>query len=121
MRSGGVALLVVMLYVLIAAVFVRSTWGAPPPMPPETDGCTFWPDGDWVECCHQHDYEYWFGGTFEERALSDARLSWCVQDKGHSFIAALMLFGVRIGGMCWIPWSHRWGHGWPWPACGGET
>jgi len=32
------------------------------PLPPRTfksDGCSCWPDGDWLECCVKHDLLYW--------------------------------------------------------------
>jgi hypothetical protein len=27
-----------------------------------TDGCSWWPDGAWQECCVTHEIAYWCGG-----------------------------------------------------------
>lgn len=84
----------------------------------KTDGCTFWFDGNWWECCEAHDLDYWKGGSYADRAVSDAKLQRCVARKGHPVQAWVMHTFVRALGGCWIPWSYRWGSGWPWPQCG---
>jgi len=75
------------------------------------DGCTLWPDGDYRSCCEAHDHDYYRGGTGAERKASDKRLQDCVRAKGHKYIAPLMYFGVRIGGVSWLPTPFRWGFG----------
>ena len=95
-----------------------SVKGATPPHAFTSDGCSGFPNGDWLECCVSHDLVYWMGGTREERANADLALKRCVSDKGHPVIAAFMHFGVRIGGVWWLPTSFRWGFGWDYPQSG---
>jgi hypothetical protein len=77
----------------------------------KSDGCSWWFDGCWRECCEIHDYEYCKGGTKEERKLSDKRLRDCVASKGHKVVAYIMYIGVRVFGMSFLPTSFRWGFG----------
>ena len=81
--------------------------------PPDfnSDGCSGWPDGDYRECCEAHDLDYYFGGTPADRKASDKRLYKCVRDKGHKVNAVLMLIGVRVGAVRWLPTPFRWGFG----------
>ena len=104
---------------LLAVVFAVSCAAKSPSLTPfKTDGCTFFPDGDWVECCIEHDKEYWEGGSYEERVEADKKLAACVESKGHSStLSGLMYFGVRAGGPCLLPLPFRWGYGHPWPSC----
>jgi len=75
------------------------------------DGCSLWPDGDYRECCEAHDRDYFRGGTKSERKASDKRLRQCVRAKGHKYISKFMYYGVRIGGVSWLPTPFRWGFG----------
>lgn len=75
------------------------------------DACTWFPDGDYADCCLAHDRDYYRGGTSEERKASDKRLRDCVRAKGHRYLSGLMYVGVRIGGMAWLPTPFRWGFG----------
>lgn len=91
------------------------------PKPPhdfKSDGCSCFPDSDWVECCVMHDLAYWMGGTSEERKDADRALRKCVADKGYPKTGALMYYGVRVGGVWWLPTSFRWGFGWDYPKSG---
>jgi hypothetical protein len=91
------------------------------PLPPnafKSDGCSCFPDGNWVECCVRHDLVYWVGGTRKERLIADAELKKCVSEKGHSITAVLMYYGVRAGGVWWLPTAFRWGFGWDYPQSG---
>jgi hypothetical protein len=39
-----------------------------PPLPPRpfvSDGCSCWPDSDWLKCCVEHDLFYWTAGPDE--------------------------------------------------------
>lgn len=85
---------------------------ASPPRPFVTDGCSAFPDGDWAQCCLDHDVAYGCGGTADERKRADARLSRCVTSSGHSVLGPFMYVGVRIGGVPWWPVPWRWGFGW---------
>lgn len=84
-----------------------------------SDGCSGFPDGTWsqnqlwLNCCRQHDWEYWQGGTETQRQASDQALEHCVAAVGEPDIAQLMLAGVRVGGSPYLPTDFRWGYGWP--------
>lgn len=94
--------------------------------PFESDGCSSFPDGTyydeslWYECCKAHDYAYWRGGTYDERVQADEDLRACVAELGQPEVAFIMLVGVRIGGVPWIPTEFRWGYGWSYPKAYGE-
>lgn len=93
--------------------------GADAIAPFTTDGCSAFPDGLlghedlWLECCTEHDYAYWKGGTYQERLDADRKLRACVARVGEPEVAALMLAGVRVGGTPYLPTRFRWGYGWP--------
>ncbi|WGL16011.1 hypothetical protein PVT68_14695 [Microbulbifer bruguierae] len=74
----------------------------------------------WLTCCQKHDYDYWKGGTYQERLASDKALEACVAEVGQPEIALLMLAGVRVGGTPFLPTRFRWGYGWPYPRLYGE-
>ena len=84
-----------------------------------SDGCSAFPEGTfsqqqlWLDCCTQHDYAYWKGGTYGERLAADEELQLCVAAVGEPEIANLMLAGVRVGGSPFFPTPFRWGYGWP--------
>ena len=90
-----------------------------------TDGCSSFPDGTskqktlWLHCCQRHDFDYWQGGTYQQRLESDKRLEVCVVKVGQPKIAALMYAGVRVGGSPYFPSSFRWGYGWSYPRAYG--
>ncbi len=89
-----------------------------PPHAFKSDGCSCWPDGEWLKCCVKHDLLYWMGGTGEERKNADLELRKCVTEKGHPILGQVMLLGVRVGGVWWIPTPFRWGFGWNYPDSG---
>lgn len=77
-----------------------------------TDGCSSSPDGSWVECCIEHDFAYWCGGSYEERVEADRVLGECVAEKGYGTLhGALTELGVKIGGHPVFPFKWRWGYG----------
>ena len=68
----------------------------------KSDGCSLFPDGDYRNCCVEHDKAYYFGGSWRERRRADNKLFKCVAEtKGfqHKFIAPVMWLGVRVGGV----------------------
>ena len=75
------------------------------------DGCTWFPDGDYADCCLAHDRDYYKGGTDQERKASDTRLAQCVRSKGHKYLSRLMYLGVRVGGASWLRAPFSWGFG----------
>lgn len=86
--------------------------GEKPPHPFTTDGCSMWPDDGWVECCVQHDFAYWCGGSSDDRKRADAALRQCVAESCGAFLGWMMHSGVRAGGVAWMPFPWRWAYGW---------
>lgn len=89
-------------------------------MPPEfkSDGCTLFPDGNYRDCCVEHDKSYYFGGSFKERRAADNRLYKCVKSKDgkhNKMVARMMWIGVRVGAVSFLPTRFRWGFGNKWP------
>lgn len=100
-------------------VYSQKTWEYPlPPHEFTSDGCSYWPDDEWIDCCVEHDAIYWMGGTREERKQADMTLLKCVGQTRHPIIGKMMYYGVRLGGVCWLPTPFRWGFGWRYPQCG---
>ena len=83
-----------------------------------SDGCSMFPDGNWVECCVEHDKAYWCGGSFSDREQADRELGHCVAEKQNDALGFLMYMGVRAGGVSIAPTPFRWGHGWPYARSG---
>lgn len=78
-----------------------------------TDGCSSSPnsyfDKNFVECCVQHDIDYWIGGTREQKVASDNRLNQCIYQKTKSKeVADAYHGGVVLGGEAWAPNTFRW-------------
>lgn len=77
-----------------------------------TDGCSWFPDCQWLHCCVAHDVRYFAGGTETERLRADEGLYNCVEKiKGEKF-AGMMFQGVRKGGSPKINTPFRWGYAW---------
>ncbi len=79
-----------------------------------SDGCSKFPDGDYADCCVEHDKSYYFGGSWKQRWRADKKLFKCVAAKKgfeHKFIAPVMWAGVRVFGVACLPTSFRWGFG----------
>jgi hypothetical protein len=84
-----------------------------------SDGCSLWPDGNYRDCCVEHDKAYFIGGGRKLRAAADGELFRCVRAKGRRYntvVAPMMWVGVRLGGVGWLPTPFRWGFGNPYPA-----
>ncbi|MDP2644282.1 MAG: hypothetical protein Q8P24_05035 [Desulfobacterales bacterium] len=107
--------------ILLSCILLVSSCAHPPrpaepPLKPfVSDGCSWWPDWDYSDCCYNHDKDYWRGGTPGERKASDVRLMQCVSGKGHTIMPLIMYTGVRIAGHGWLPTPFRWGFGRSWP------
>jgi hypothetical protein len=86
--------------------------GEMPPHPFTTDGCSMWPDDRWVQCCVEHDLDYWCGGSSDDRKRADAGLRQCVGADSGAFMGWMMYWGVRAGGVAWMPFPWRWAYGW---------
>ncbi|MDQ4121617.1 MAG: hypothetical protein M3209_09240 [Acidobacteriota bacterium] len=110
------ALLLVSLTVGVFGQITRTAINVPKDAPAnfKTDGCTFFPDGDYKDCCVAHDLDYFKGGSLRERWRSDKRLFQCVANKKgwwHKVVAPMMWTGVRVGGVSFLPTPFRWGFG----------
>lgn len=80
----------------------------------ESDGCTHFPNGDYLDCCFQHDLAYYNGGSWMQRWRADGQLRKCVAAKNgwwHKPVSVIMWGGVRIGGLPFLPTPYRWGFG----------
>lgn len=79
-----------------------------------SDGCTWFPDGNYRDCCVVHDREYFAGGSSKERWRSDKKLFQCVAAKPNFYnkvIAPIMWLGVRVFGVPWLNTKASWGFG----------
>lgn len=79
-----------------------------------SDGCTWFPDGNYVDCCVQHDREYYAGGSWRERWRSDKKLFQCIAAKPkfyNKLVAPIAWLGVRVGGVSWLNARFSWGFG----------
>ncbi len=84
-----------------------------PPHPFTTDGCSMSPDGNWVECCIEHDLAYWCGGGEQARNQADMRLRRCIVAKRRSALLGSLAYATtRLGGSAQLPFPWRWGYGW---------
>lgn len=80
----------------------------------KSDGCSWFPDGNYRECCVQHDLAYFKGGNWKQRWRADKKLFRCIAAKRgfqYKLLASLMWSGVRVGGVHWLPTPFRWGFG----------
>lgn len=66
--------------------------------------CTMWPNGNWINCCIGHDYDYADGGTLKDKIIADFKLGRCVWKKGHPIIGIVMALGLSILGYPWFRW-----------------
>lgn len=79
-----------------------------------SDGCSMFPDGNYVDCCVEHDKAYFAGGSWTARWRADRKLMKCVAAKKgwhHKPLSGAMWLGVRVGGLPFLPTSFRWGFG----------
>ena len=67
-----------------------------------------------LDCCVQHNLDYWKGGTEIERFLSDKQLKICIEDTKQLEIARLMYEAVREKGNLETldDLKYYWGYGW---------
>lgn len=87
-------------------------------LPFTTDGCSISPDGThkeprvFLQCCVRHDYQYWQGGTVEQKSLADEELRSCISKASDQKTGDLYWVGVRVGGGPEFKTPFRWGYGW---------
>ncbi len=67
--------------------------------PVQSDGCTWWFDGDHKACCVQHDVELSLASTWRDRLRADQRFCACIwRTPGwwHKPLAPVMWAGVNV-------------------------
>lgn len=95
--------------IVLTFLFINQAMAIKPFIP---DGCTSWKEGTrkdkfrWLHCCYKHDKLYFIGGTKKEKKSADKRIKRCIKATDSNFHAALVYFGLRVGG--------RWGWGSYW-------
>lgn len=101
------------------------TWrlsDGPPPREFTTDGCScllcrfLIPNDMWVfvyQACVDHDRAYWAGGDSLDRLFADIALMTAIAKAGLVWQSVAFFFGVRIGGVRWMPFPWHWGYGYP--------
>lgn len=91
-------------------------------IPFESDGCTglghwLWQliyrkdQPPWCQCCLEHDWAYWNGGTSLDRAKADVDLFRCIVHQGFPWFAILVWLGIRLWAGKWMPFGWTWGWG----------
>jgi len=88
--------------VIAAIIRSRRKWGT---KPFKSSGCNVVPEGNWGECCIDHDKRYREGGWFLARLRADWELFKCVWGNKNPFAAMLYFIGVRCFGM----WAFQYG------------
>lgn len=53
----------------------------------DSDGCTWFPDGCWLTCCHEHDRRYHRGGPLWKRQQADLKFMCCVISRVETVIS----------------------------------
>lgn len=76
-----------------------------------TLGCTAFPEGEWHDCCVQHDLAYRNLDTsvwnWRAKRQADVALYRCARAKGHPHVAVILFLGVRLFGLpAWV--MDRW-------------
>ncbi len=61
------------------------------------DYCTMFPEGDWANCCKEHDDDY-CPDSGVDRLTADRGLRDCIECGGRPWLAKFMYVGVRCLG-----------------------
>jgi hypothetical protein len=69
------------------------------------NGCDFWPDGNWAQCCDVHDMQFSTPGGLTEFITANTDLAWCVIQYSGWLNGSLMFIGVMVGGFFLWPWK----------------
>ena len=66
-------------------------------------GCTGFPEGNWHDCCVQHDLDYEAGGSFWDKVRADWKLMKCVAAKDPLVLRIIDPFVELFGrGVKWL-------------------
>ena len=73
----------------------------------KSDGCSMWPDGNYRDCCVQHDYNAYIGIPDKQ---ADIELFQCVAEQDNTLMAAIMIIGLFLFRPCYriIKKALRW-------------
>ena len=71
--------------------------------------CTFFPEGNWLSCCAEHDEYYAKGGSYQDKLLADKKLRYCIKRSKHPVVAWIAFIGVRLAGSRLLPKRWRFG------------
>lgn len=88
--------------IIAALIRSRRKWGT---KPFKSSGCNVVPEGNWGECCVEHDKRYREGGWAIARLKADIELFLCIASNKNLFAATLYFTGVRFAGM----WAFQFG------------
>lgn len=72
---------------------------------PGINGCDFFPDGTWVECCNVHDVDFDTPGDLVDFVHSNLQLGECVTNQSNMAVATTMVIGVMVGGFFVYPFK----------------
>lgn len=61
------------------------------------NNCTLFPEGNWSNCCKQHDEDY-SEGSGVSRKDADKKLRECIKEGDRAYIVPLVYAGVRLFG-----------------------
>ncbi|WP_413578006.1 helicase [Bdellovibrio sp. HCB290] len=87
-------------------------------LPFTSDGCSMSPNGPrdnpyaFLECCVQHDYAYWQGGTLAQKEQADLSFNACITEHSNETVGNIYYRAVSLGGGPQFNTPFRWGYGW---------
>lgn len=79
-----------------------------------SDGCSMFPNWDYLDCCIEHDKAYFLWWNWKQRLKADNDFYSCIYKKWeihHNILAPGMYIWVRLGGAPLYPTPYRWGFG----------
>lgn len=84
---------------------------APPPF--TSNGCSGFREATFFSCCFVHDFNYWSGGTWNERTRADRTLRACILTiSGERGVADIAYFLIRLGILPGSLMKDGWGRAW---------
>jgi len=60
--------------------------------------CKYVEHAPFLECCIEHDYDYYNGGTERSRLMIDRKLRDCINNLGYKNWAIICYYAVRFAG-----------------------
>lgn len=86
----------------------------------KSDGCSMFPESSFKDspqlqaCCIEHDFQYWKGGSSNEKVDADKTFKQCVSQvrDNKEGLAKLMYWAVHLFGRPGSGLPFQWGYGW---------